>query len=322
MRDHDRLDRQRAAIVFLSGNQRSGKTLVQLLLSSHPEVSISPGSNTIQQLFYELPRHRLLLPPELRRVRELLAADRKLRAWRIDGDELERRVRDLPAEVTVRDVAGELMRCFRDQTKPAATVIGNKKGFYCKAADLVREVFPEARFVFLMRDGRGAVASMLDNQPEHDVVSASLMWRLKAYRIRILADLYPRQCFVVRYERLVAEPEETCRDLCRFLGLAFSERMLADYRTNDAVRHLTDESHAATYQEITTDFVHRWKKRLSLDELEVVESIAGAELVAHGYRLETRGFIPWDRRLHGAALAARDHLDWLGTHLKRKYLVF
>ena len=69
-----------SGLVFLSGNQRSGKTLVQLLLSSHPEVSLSPGFQTIQKLLYEFPHNRLLLPPELRKLRETLRKDRKLQA--------------------------------------------------------------------------------------------------------------------------------------------------------------------------------------------------------------------------------------------------
>ena len=108
---------------------------------------------------------------------------------------------------------------FRDQTKPGAGLVGNKKGFYCKGADLVHRLFLEAKFLFLLRDGRGAVASMLDHQPEHDVFSASLRWRLKAYRIRTLVDLNPRHCFVIRYESLVTGPEQMCRQLWCPFGL-------------------------------------------------------------------------------------------------------
>jgi hypothetical protein len=308
-------------LLFLSGNQRSGKTLVQLMLSSHPEVSISPGSQIVQKLFYTFPRHRLLLPPELDQIRRLLAKDRKLSAWRVDHDALEQRVAAYH-DVTSREVLLDLMRFFRDQTKPSASMIGNKKGFYCKGADIVREVLPEAKFVFMMRDGRGAVASMLDNQPEHDPVSASLMWRLKSQRIRTFARRYPASCFVVRYEELVTNPEAMCRRLCHFLGLAFSRAMLLDYRDNDAVRHTTDLSHPATYREITTAFIDRWRDRFDRPQLELVESLIGAELEAQGYRPELWPRLPALKRARGAALGFRDHLDWLGTHLTRKYLVY
>jgi hypothetical protein len=302
--------------LFLSGNQRSGKTLMQLMLSSHPDISISPGSQTLQRILLDMPRTRPLDPDEVSRVIGFVKADGKLRAWRVDHQALLARLahRERP---TARDLAGDLMAFFRDQTKPGATIVGNKKGFYCKYADVVREVFPEARFVFMLRDGRGAVASMLDNQPEHDVVSASLMWRMKAQRIRELAWGFPRDCLVVRYESLVADPERTCRELCGFIGIQFTRSMITNYRTNDAVRHVTDVSHPATFEPITTAFVDRWRTRLSPRELATVEAIAGLELEAHGYPLASTSPLAPDERRRLDELVARDHAAFREAHLRR-----
>lgn len=301
--------------LFLSGNQRSGKTLLQLMLASHPEVSISPGTNVIARVLYGMRRDRPLDAVAMREFRRTLQKDRKLKAWRVDHRAYMDRV-EAYRSVTSREIVDDLMRFFRDQTKPAASYVGNKKGCYCKEADLVKRVFPEARFIFIVRDGRGAVSSMMETQPEHDIVSASLLWTLKARRIRELASQFPKDVFVVRYEELVKEPEAMSRALCRFLELEYSPKMLSDYRTNDATRHATDTTHLETYQAITTSMIDEWKTHLSREQIRVVEGIAGKELARQGYDVDLSArTLP--ERVRYRLLRARDYTEWRVEHERK-----
>jgi hypothetical protein len=302
--------------LFLSGNQRSGKTLLQLMLSSHPEISISPGTNVIAKLLYESPRGVPLDAKRMRTFRQTLQKDRKLKAWRVDHRVYQQMVAGYTS-ITSRQAVEDLMRFFRDQTKPGARYIGNKKGCYCKEGDLVKRVFPEAKLVFILRDGRGAVSSMLETQPEHDIYSASLTWMMKARRIRELQAMFPHDCFVVRYESLVRDPERTSRELCRFLGLDFAPEMLADYRHNDAIRHATDTTHAETYQDITTSMIDEWKTHLRPDQIDLVEGITGKELVAHGYRLERTTPRSPIERAKLRWLRTREYSEWWLSHTRK-----
>lgn len=268
--------------VFLSGNQRSGKTLLQLILASHPEITISPGTNVIAKVLFEMPRNRPLSPENLRRMRQVLQKDRKFKAWRIDHRAYQAHVAAY-RDVTTAQVVEDVMRFFRDQTKPSARYIGNKKGCYCKDGDLVKRVFPRAKLVFMLRDARGAVASMLETQPEHDITSASLTWTIKARRIRELKNAFPDDVFVCRYEELVTEPERVVRAVTSFLGVDYVPEMLSRYRTNDETRARTDTTHAETYEEITTRMIDEWKTQLSRDQIAAIEGLVGSELERSGY---------------------------------------
>ena len=303
--------------VFLSGNQRSGKTLAQLILSSHPDITISPGTKVIGKLLYAMPGKVPLDPESVRDIRATMQKDRKFKAWRVDHakflDGFDRYVGRSP-----HDVAADLMTFFRDQTKPAAKYVGNKKGCYCKEGDLIGKIFPGCRLVYLLRDGRSAVASMLETQPEHDVYSASLTWTLKAQRIRELKEKLPGDVFVLRYEELVADPEKLSRALCAFLDVPYAKEMLADYQTNDAIRHTTDTTHAETYQAITTKFVDEWKEKLSREQLEIVEGIAGAELEAAGYGRSTRKSTNLASRAKWRALRTKNYADWWIAHQRKE----
>ena len=301
------------AYLFLSGNQRSGKTLLQLMLCSHPEITISPGTNVIAKMLYHYPRDRPLGEKGLRDLKRILQKDRKWKAWRVDHRSFIERV-NAYRDVTPREVVHDLMSFFRDQTKPGARYIGNKKGCYSKEGDVVKRVFPDAKLVFIVRDARGAVSSMLETQPEHDIYSASLTWRLKARRIREIRSAFPRDVHVVRYEALVSDPERASRALCTFLDLDYDPAMLRDYRSNDAIRHRTDTTHHETYQGITTSMIDEWKQRLRGDQVETIEGIAGRELVEHGYPLASAGPHRLRDRARLRLMVARDQSAWWLHH--------
>jgi hypothetical protein len=294
--------------VFLSGNQRSGKTLLQLILASHPDVSISPGTNVIAKVLFEMPRSRPLSPEHIRKMRQVLQKDRKFKAWRIDHRAFQAHVAAYK-DPTSAQVVEDIMRFFRDQTKPGARYVGNKKGCYCKDGDLVKTVFPRAKLVFMLRDARGAVSSMLETQPEHDLTSASLTWMIKARRIRALKEELPGDVFVCRYEELVTEPERVVRSLTDFLGVSFLPEMLSAYRTNDVIRHQTDTTHHETYEGITTRMIDEWKTHLSAEQIAAVEGLVGSELEKSGY---ARSLPAPTGLLHARykALRAREYLGW------------
>jgi len=303
--------------VFLSGNQRSGKTLAQLILCSHPDITISPGTKVIGKLLYAMPGKTPLDAEACRDIRATMQKDRKFKAWRVDHqkflDGFERYVGKSP-----HVVAEDLMTFFRDQTKPGAKYVGNKKGCYCKEGDLILKIFPDARLIYLLRDGRGAVASMLETQPEHDVYSAALTWTLKAQRIRELAASLPKDVYVLRYESLVANPEKITKELCAFLDLPFVPAMLENYRTNDAIRHTTDTTHAETYQAITTSFVDEWKDKLTSEQLKIVEGIAGPELEAHGYGRSKAKSSNLAARAKYRALRTKYYAEWWISHQRKE----
>ncbi len=308
--------------LFLSGNQRSGKTLLQLILCSHPEITISPGTNVIAKVLYGMRRDRPLDAEQLRELRRTLQKDRKFKAWRVDHRVYQQRVAEYrPGSLTTRDVVEDLMAFFRDQTKPGARYVGNKKGCYCKEGDLVKRVFPRAKLVFIVRDGRGAVSSMLETQPEHDIYSASLTWMIKARRIRELQKELGRDVFVVRYESLVKDPVATCHELCRFLELDYSDAMLANYRTNDAIRHRTDTTHHETYEAITTSMIEEWKTHLRPEQIEIVEGITGDELDRHGYARSLPRATQLAARAKYRFMKSREIASWWLSHQQKKRAV-
>ena len=94
--------------------------------------------------------------------------------------------------------------------------------------ELLADVFPEARFIHLIRDGRDVALSYLDTDfGASSLPEAAVQWRRfvrKGRRsgARVGAHRYQE----VRYEDLVADPDTVLRSLCEFIDLPFDPSML------------------------------------------------------------------------------------------------
>ena len=102
------------------------------------------------------------------------------------------------------------------------------------------------------------------------------------------AARYPGRVLEVRYEDLVSKPAETVGAICDFVGLDYSDDMLAIEQT-DRSKVVEDQSAWFTnvWSGITTAAVGKWRTELTPRQIEVFETVAGDELRALGY--ETSG---------------------------------
>jgi hypothetical protein len=93
----------------------------------------------------------------------------------------------------------------------------------------------------------------------------------------------------VRYEDLVSKPAEKVAAICDFLGLDYSDDMLAIEQT-DRSKVVADQSAWFTnvWSGITTAAVGKWRTELTPRQIEVFETVAGDELRALGYETDDR----------------------------------
>jgi hypothetical protein len=186
--------------IFVIGSPRSGTTLLRLVLDSHPGISCGEETHFLRDMASITGRHW-----------PLLSAYGFEREWWLA------RIRDFyagfQAEVLAR--SGKERWAEKDPT-------------YTLLLDLVEELFPTAQYVHLVRDGHDVVASFRDRWGYRSAARAARSeWRRYVSAARALgAQLPVSRYHEIRYERLVAAPEPTLRDLLAFLGEAWDPRVL------------------------------------------------------------------------------------------------
>ena len=169
--------------------------------------------------------------------------------------------------------------------KEGKTRWGDKTPAYVGHVDTLAAIWPDARFVVLVRDGRD-VALSVTKVPfgANNVWAAARSWAGAVRRGREAAARYPDRVLTLRYEDLVADPERHIATACNFLGLTFDADMLAIERS-DRSKVLEDQSGWFTqiWTGITTSGAGKWRREMTPHQQAVFERAAGRELAELGY---------------------------------------
>lgn len=281
--------------LFITGCTRSGTTLLQRMLDSHPQLAVSNDSHVI-------PRSVLALQPDpdLPLTRQLVREVTGYRYFRNLGIETEtaervaRRCRTFPE--LARALFDELAR---RRGKPLA---GEKDPEYVRRLPVLHGLFPSARIIHIVRDGRDVALSTMDWMTPSRFLGRMALWREEPVAVCALwwrrqvaaarqghAVVGEDRCLEVRYEELVCTPETVLMAVARFLELPYEPQMLRYHegRTAQPVRVRRPEIKDQWLAPIQG--LRDWRTALTRRDLQLFETLAGDLLTSLGYPRGTNG---------------------------------
>jgi tetratricopeptide (TPR) repeat protein len=201
---------QAAPPIFICGMFRSGSTLVEQILASHPHVTAGGEIDFLPTLV----RSELaLFPAAMKRV----SADKLI--------DIARRYRD------------RLRELF-----PGAERITDKRPDNFLYIGLIKALFPDARIVNTVRDPLDNCLSVyflhLDHSMSHALDLLDTAHYYRHYR-RLMAhwkSLYGPDILDFDYDAFVRDPRPAIRDLLAFCGLEWNDSCLAFHQTKNVVK--------------------------------------------------------------------------------------
>jgi hypothetical protein len=191
---------------------------------------------------------------------------------------------------------------------------GEKTPDYVRCLALLNELFPWARIVHLIRDGRDVALALLDWAKDKgpgvyplwtvEPMAVAALWWQRQVRSGITdgSALGQRVYVEIRYEELVAEPEAGARKLCDFLELAYDPKML-EYHVGRVRSEPGIGSNKAWLP--PTPGLRNWQTQMSERDVTLFECLAGDLLDELGY--VRSGCSP---SVEISALARRCHAWW------------
>ncbi len=203
-------------VIFIISIPRSGSTLVEQILASHPEVE---GANEIQDL-------RQVIDNETARRQSafpLWVPDAAAQDWRRMGEdylERTRRWRRTRPRFTDKSLVNWYLVGAALTMLPAARAVIVRRDPVETCLGCFRQCFSEA----------SGFACDLDEMADYciDFLRLSRLWHRQ----------YPQRVFDLRYESLVAEPEPVIRRLLDFCSLSFDPACLEPHKTPRTVLSL------------------------------------------------------------------------------------
>jgi len=286
---------------FLVGNDRSGTTLLRLVLD-RGSVAIPPESMFLADFAPVRQRGGLEDPAQAERLMRAIWNHPRVRLWNLPG-EAPPVPSGLGHEEAYRFIVSAPFEAYARKEEKARWA--DKTPLYLRYIEELDTIWPEARFVIVVRDGRDVALSVM-RVPfgANNVWAAARAW---AHGIRLGLEAerrHPDQVVTVRYEDLVARPAEEGARVSEFLGLEFHEEMLEIERT-DPDKILKEQAGWFTnvWAGINTSAVGKWKREMTPAQQRLFARVAGPELEAVGYEAGEPASVPG---LRTAAYAGHD----------------
>ena len=186
--------------IFVIGSPRSGTTLLRLILDSHPRISCGEETHFLRDLESIVGRNWALV-----------STYGLSRHWWLDH------IRTLYAEYQAEVLARA------DKARWA-----EKDPTYTLHLPFIEELFPDAVYIHLLRDGHDVVASFRDRWGYTAAARAARTeWARYVDAARELGRRLPEERFLeLRYEELVADPAAQGERLFTFLGESWDPAVL------------------------------------------------------------------------------------------------
>lgn len=239
--------------VFLVGSERSGTTLLRLMLDHHPQIAFHFESE-----YLVAPLRGREDWPNVDDYAAMLELDRTFQAWPFTID----RSLSYP----------QIARSFLEQRRQQAgkPIVGAT--VHTDFNQLPR-IWPEARYIHIVRDGRDVARSAVTmgwaGHPYEGAerwIEAEQAWR------RFRDTLQHSQYMDVRYEDLISNATHILTQLCAFIGVPFDEAMFNYAKTS-------------TYSLPDPSLVFQWKGKMSQRDIQILEARIGDMLECLGYEL-------------------------------------
>lgn len=225
--------------IFIVGCARSGTTLLQSLLASHPEIASFPESKFFVDLV-RMPEEKSrryalgLVAPDLRSTFEAFLDE-------VEHPELKKQLPHLPF---IKSYVKSFRSILDELTKLQDKHIWlEKTPEHLHRLKFIEAYMPDSRVIHIVRSGVDVIASLYDLVQRYPN-----SWGKIFRNVDIRKNLDPlinywvndiditRQHLIkpnhtlVLYEQLAENPTDEVRRLCRFLGVTFDVRMMENYQ--------------------------------------------------------------------------------------------
>jgi hypothetical protein len=281
--------------LFIVGRGRSGTSLLQAVLGDHPNVistNESPFILTLKKKYSKIETWDSKLLDSF--ITDLYEDLKFSHFWKIDQQTLRRSIGQYSVEQLTFSVLCKIVYLNFPSSSEKRNILWlvDKNPIYSLFINDLIEIFPEAKFIHLVRDYRDNIISRRKSFGQKDVAILAKSWVKFNRIINNSSKKNPTLFYRIRYEDLVTAPEKYISEMCDFLHIRFEVQMLSFHKTTNkffnenkdkVVDRILGEIHSNLLKPINTEQINKWEKKLNKKEIEIVDYLAGRYALEYNY---------------------------------------
>ena len=270
---------------FIFGSGRNGSTMLNRMLNQHsvlflPSEQYFLGNSIIKYQLYPF----LLWRDLIKIITGELLPTTGSHTWAMDGSEVIKELFHLK-DRSLQKVIDMIFRSYGIKMQSDFRIWGDTTPLNTFYLPEVFSLFPEAKYVFLLRDGRDVMSSYKKGGEAFlgdlaNPVNGAAHWNHSIEKYEWLKKR--TNVLLVRYEELVSDPQSVLSGICSYLDVDFETQML-DFHQDEAQSYMYSEpQHANIKKPISTASIGNWVEQLTDEDQDAIMAI-NKNLVKYGY---------------------------------------
>ena len=270
---------------FIIGSGRSGNTLLRSILSGNSDISIPPESYRIP---FAIKRFHIFNNRSWKEiVYEVLSEFENCRefyTWNIDIKDVQKRLENISeSKRTLSNIFDELFCTYSEKHSQGSKIWGDKTPMNTLYLDWIGSVFPNSKFIHIIRDGRDVASSYIKMGRYDTILEAANRWIKSIELASSFGSKIKENYMEIRYEDLVTKPEEIIKKTCDFINIVYDPEMLDHTKQVEKLGDTNKDHHSNLSKPISSDSIGKWKNNLSESDQRSITKLLSNHLQRLGY---------------------------------------
>jgi len=278
---------------FIISRGRSGTTLLSSMLNQYDEVLATHENQFMLVFYYKFHKKKKWQKADIDFILNNLWIKKKMMRllWRIDMDKLRNTLYHFIQELNYGRLC-KIIYCSHCNFSYSNNIIIDKNPVYSFHISKWKVLFPNAKFVILIRDYRAQYLSMNNSRLNPFLKNKLQFYWNYTYSLFINDEsLTKHNCLFIKYENLVVHTQSTIDSILSFLNIDIqkistkSSTYISIDQKDSIVENVFFESHQNVNKAIDPSKMNRWQKELPTSIIRNLETFNGYIGNKFGYPL-------------------------------------
>ncbi|MEQ6120044.1 sulfotransferase [Reichenbachiella sp. MALMAid0571] len=274
---------------FIFGSGRNGSTLLNVILNQHPEIFLPPEQYFIGNSIIKFQLYNHILWRDLVKIiYGELVKETGSHSWNFDPGIITNQAFLFEGEQrNMENILHHIYSNCAGQNGKSNVLWGDSTPMNTRYLNEIYSCFPNAKYIFLVRDGRDVTAAYKKGKPETfdkliNPEHSSDLWIKSIKKYNWLKKR--TNVLLVKYEDLVSTPETELKKIIHYLNREFDTEMLNFQNKVPDIKEYQESHHKNLHTPIKTTSIGQWKELLNASEKELVSEKLNPYLKQFNYQ--------------------------------------